>query len=112
MTRREPKVTPFQQRVYDVTRRIPRGKVSTYKLVAKAVGCHSSRAVGQALRRNPFAPVVPCHRVIRSDLTIGGFGGKTSGKNIRRKIAILKREGVRFDGDRLADPDRVYTFGR
>ena len=110
MTRRGPKVTPFQQRAYDATRKIPRGKVSTYKLIAKAIGCKSSRAVGQALRRNPFAPVVPCHRVIRSDLTIGGFGGKTAGPNIRRKIALLKNEGVRFEGDRLAESDRVYTF--
>ena len=112
MTRRSTHVTPFQKKVYDSTRTIPRGKVSTYKLIAKAIGCNSSRAVGQALRRNPFAPVVPCHRVIRGNLTIGGFGGKTSGRNIRRKKTMLKAEGVHFVAGRLADPDRVYTFTR
>ena len=112
MVRGAGEVTAFQKRVYDATRQIPRGRVSTYKLIAETVGCASSRAVGQALRRNPFAPVVPCHRVIRTDLTIGGFGGKTSGLNIRRKIAMLEKEGVHFQGDRLTDPNRVYVFGR
>lgn len=110
MSTPQPNLTHFQQRVYDATRRIPRGKVSTYKLVAEAIGCRSPRAVGQALRRNPFAPVVPCHRVIRSDLTIGGFGGKTTGRLLRRKIAMLAKEGVTFIDDRLDDPNRLYHF--
>lgn len=105
-------VTAFQKRVYDAARRIPRGRVTTYGLLAEAVGCASSRAVGGALKRNPFAPAVPCHRVIRSDLTIGGFGGKTTGATIRRKIAILVKEGVRFRKGHLADAKKLYTFGK
>ena len=62
-------VTPFRQRVYDALCRVPRGRVTTYKLLGEAIGCASSRAIGQALRNNPFAPEVPCHRVIRTDLT-------------------------------------------
>ena len=67
-------------------------------------------AVGQALRRNPFAPEVPCHRVIASDLTIGGFGGHRQGNAIARKLRMLAAEGVRFRNGRLADPGRVFYF--
>lgn len=95
------KVTPFQQRVYDEVTRIPRGRVATYKDVAARIGCGSPRAVGQALKRNPFAPRVPCHRVIASDMTIGGFQGETHGIAIRRKLRMLEGEGVRFVNGRL-----------
>jgi O-6-methylguanine DNA methyltransferase len=112
MSSRKRDVTDFQKKVYDATSRIPKGRVSTYALVAKAIRCGSARAVGQALRRNPFAPEVPCHRVIASDLSIGGFGGQTSGPRIRKKLGLLKREGVRFENGRLAEPARVYRFER
>jgi len=112
MSTTRPHVTPFQKRVYDATKRIPKGKVSTYGHIAHAIGCASPRAVGQALRRNPFAPAVPCHRVIPGDLTIGGFGGKTAGANIRKKLKLLAREGVLFKNRRLVDADRLHTFGR
>ncbi len=104
------KVTQFQQKVYDAISEIPKGKISTYKLVADYIGCRSAQAVGQALKRNPFAPEVPCHRVISSDLTIGGFGGKVSGIKIRNKIKLLKSEGVKFKGGRIIDCDKVYKF--
>jgi methylated-DNA-[protein]-cysteine S-methyltransferase len=105
---REP--TAFERKVYDATRRIPRGKVSTYGLIGRSIGCASSQAVGQALRRNPFAPKVPCHRVIASSLTIGGFAGERGGAEIRRKLRMLGEEGVRFVDGRLADPARVHRF--
>ena len=75
-----------------------------------SIGCGSSRAVGQALRVNPFSPEVPCHRVIRSDFTIGGFSGQLDGPQIERKKAMLKEEGVRFEGNRLMNPEDVHTF--
>jgi methylated-DNA-[protein]-cysteine S-methyltransferase len=104
-------VTPFQGRVYDALQRVPRGRVTTYALLAAAAGCGSARAVGQALRRNPFAPRVPCHRVIASDLTPGGFAGRVAGRQLARKLRLLKAEGVRFGADgRLADPSRVHRF--
>lgn len=59
-------ITPYQSRVYDLLRQIPAGKVSTYAALSRALGS-SPRAVGGALRRNPFAPEVPCHRVIGAD---------------------------------------------
>lgn len=90
--------TQFQNRVYDACSCIPRGKVSTYGVLASALRS-SPRAVGQALKRNPFAPKVPCHRVITSSLELGGFGGSwgIDTKKVQRKKAILGSEGVAFD---------------
>ena len=103
--------TPFQMRVYDALREVPRGYVTTYGLLARRIGCGSARAVGGALRRNPFAPEVPCHRVIASGGTVGGFQGRRAGPAIRRKLDLLRGEGVCFDETgRLADPARLYRF--
>lgn len=88
-----PVVTDFQNRVYSMTSKVPRGKVTSYRAIAKKLRS-SPRAVGQALRVNPYAPKVPCHRVISSDGSIGGFKGKTSGKAIDEKITMLRKEGV------------------
>lgn len=66
--------TPFEQRLYAACKAIPRGKVATYGQLAALLNS-APRAVGQALRRNPFAPIVPCHRVITSSLELGGFSG-------------------------------------
>ena len=96
------RVTPFQRRVYDETRRIPRGTVITYGELARRIGCGSAQAVGQALRRNPFAPEVPCHRVVAADGSLHGFSGERSGAALGRKRALLESEGVTFDGDRVA----------
>lgn len=94
--------TPFQQRVYDACREIPRGRVTTYGDLARHIDCGSARAVGQALRNNPFAPEVPCHRVVKTDRALGGFSGHKHGPEVDRKRRLLLREGVRFDS-----PDRV-----
>lgn len=96
------RVTPFQRRVYDETRRIPRGTVITYGELARRIGCGSAQAVGQALRRNPFAPEVPCHRVVAADGSLHGFYGERSSTALGRKRALLESEGVTFDGDRVA----------
>jgi methylated-DNA-[protein]-cysteine S-methyltransferase len=90
--KREP--TEFERRVYEFISRVPRGRVTTYAAVGRGVGCGSAQAIGQALRRNPFAPRVPCHRVVRSDLGLGGYSGKTGGAELRRKIELLVSEGV------------------
>jgi methylated-DNA-[protein]-cysteine S-methyltransferase len=105
-------ITPFQRKVYRAAMRIPRGKVTTYAALARAIGCRSARAVGQALRRNPFAPAVPCHRVITSRLTLGGFAGQRQGPNITRKRHLLAAEGVKFRPDeRLDNPQQVIELG-
>eukprot|EP00339_Tiarina_fusa_P029351 CAMPEP_0117026380 /NCGR_PEP_ID=MMETSP0472-20121206/19404_1 /TAXON_ID=693140 ORGANISM="Tiarina fusus, Strain LIS" /NCGR_SAMPLE_ID=MMETSP0472 /ASSEMBLY_ACC=CAM_ASM_000603 /LENGTH=136 /DNA_ID=CAMNT_0004733379 /DNA_START=101 /DNA_END=511 /DNA_ORIENTATION=- len=91
-------ITPFRAKVFDALLEVPAGKVTTYKLLAERIDCKSSQAIGQALRHNPFAPEVPCHRVVKSDLTIGGFGGFVKGATIDKKIRLLDDEGVRFVG--------------
>ena len=92
--------TPFQKRVYQILKKVPRGKVTTYGALARKLRS-SPRAVGQALRKNPFAPQVPCHRVIRSDGSIGGFGGEIKGKKIEEKIRMLRKEGVIIKHNRI-----------
>ena len=82
----------FAEKVYAVCKRIPRGKVSTYRDIAHALGTRAYRAVGQALRCNPYAPSVPCHRVVASDGSLGGFGGEM---NSAKKIRLLRKEGVK-----------------
>jgi len=102
--------TAFQRRVYEAAKKIPRGRVTTYKMIARRIKCRSCRAIGQALRRNPFAPIVPCHRVIASDLTPGGFHGHQTGQAVRNKLKLLGREGVSFHKGKLANPDLIYRF--
>jgi methylated-DNA-[protein]-cysteine S-methyltransferase len=102
----------FQKRVLTLLTKIPKGKVTTYGEIARALGdVHLSRAVGNAVRDNPFAPEVPCHRVIRSNGEIGGFGGELSGKNIDQKIRLLKEEGVYVDGTRSVDLQKYLVRG-
>ncbi len=101
------KVTAFQRAVYAAVRLIPRGRVTTYGKLVSVIGRGSARSVGQALRRNPFAPEVPCHRVIRGDLTPGGFAGQTEGPNLSRKLRLLEQEGVTFRDGKLEDPGRL-----
>jgi methylated-DNA-[protein]-cysteine S-methyltransferase len=86
-------VTEFQKKVYEIVKKVPKGKVTTYKAIALKLKT-SPRAVGQALKRNPFAPMVPCHRVIKSNGEIGGYNGN-SPKKIKKKIEMLKREGYK-----------------
>lgn len=93
-------LTDFEKLVYEKVKQIPKGKISTYKLVAEAIGKPKAcRAVGTALKNNPFAPIVPCHRVLPSDYTIGGFFGDTNknSDNVKKKIKLLESEGIKFD---------------
>lgn len=101
-------VSAFARRVYEAVRRIPEGRVSTYARIARAVECRSPRAVGAALRANPFAPRVPCHRVIASDLSVGGYRGSVSGPALREKLRRLAREGVAFRGGKLVRPECLW----
>lgn len=88
------RITEFQRKVYLALLDVPRGTTITYGELGKRIGCRSAQAIGQALRHNPFAPDVPCHRVIRSDGTIGGFHGMRDGEQIAKKLRLLREEGV------------------
>jgi methylated-DNA-[protein]-cysteine S-methyltransferase len=94
----------FSEKIYSLLKKVPKGKVTTYKDLAHALGTGAYRGVGQALRRNPYAPHVPCHRVVASNGTIGGFGGERDGTLILKKIAMLKKEGV------LVKENKVVNF--
>lgn len=85
-------ITEFQRRVYLALLDVPRGTTISYKALGEKIGCCSARAIGQALKRNPFAPDVPCHRVIAADGSIGGFHGQRSGEMIERKRRLLQEE--------------------
>jgi len=91
----------FYRRVWLECAKIPLGEIRTYKEIAISIGNpRASRAVANALAKNPFAPVIPCHRVIRSDGKIGGYSGEGG---IRKKIFLLKKEGIKIIRGRVAD---------
>jgi len=101
-------VTEFQKKVYSLCRKVPKGRVTTYGRIAKAVGKTGllSRAVGSALNKNPFAPEVPCHRVVKSDGSIGGFASGSE-----KKIDLLRKEGICIKNNKIIDfKKRLYRF--
>ena len=85
-------ITPFQRRVYIELLNVPAGTTITYGELARRIGCRSAQAVGQALKRNPFAPDVPCHRVVAANGTIGGYFGQCSGEMVERKRKLIEEE--------------------
>ncbi len=89
----------FQIKVYRTVCTIPWGQTRSYKWVAQRLGrSGSSRAVGQALKRNPYPLIVPCHRVIRADGSIGGF---SEGKRLKKRLLELeKADKIRKDKGR------------
>ena len=88
------KGTKFQLKVWKYLKTIPKGKVKTYKQVAIGINRpKAARAVANACAKNPYAPKVPCHRVIRSDGCLGGYSGKGG---IRQKLRLLRSEKVRI----------------
>ena len=88
------KGTKFQLKVWNYLKYIPKGKVKTYKQVAIAIKRpNSARAVANACGKNPYAPKIPCHRVIRSD---GGLGGYSGRGGIKKKLELLRLEKVKI----------------
>ena len=95
-------VPAFHQRVYALARRMAPGETMTYGEMARRLGePGAARAVGQALGHNPFAPVVPCHRILAAS---GGAGGFSAAGGIRTKLHLLEIEGAQFGGPGLFDP--------
>ncbi len=89
--------TEFEKKVLVATFKIPKGKISTYKRIAEKIGSpRAYRAVATALKKNPLHPIVPCHRVIRSD---GRFGGEKKRAENRRKLVI--KEGIPIENGRI-----------
>lgn len=92
----------FSQKVLALTARIPRGKVATYSGLAAQLGCGAPRAVGNALNQNPYAPQVPCHRVVGGDGSLTGFA---LGLPTKRKMLLA--EGVKFNGEKVATQSMI-----
>lgn len=82
-------IKSFNERCYEVLRTVPKGRVVTYKQIADKLGTKAYRAVGNAMNKNPYAPVVACHRVINSNGSIGGFQS-----GVKKKIKMLSKEGI------------------
>ena len=99
-------MTPFKEKVWRACARIPRGRVSTYKEIARAIGKpRAARAVGNTLNKNR-SKRVPCHRVVLSSGKLGGFAAGT-----RKKKKLLEREGIRFRGSKIKNFGKLlYKF--
>lgn len=98
----------FHERCYAALRRVPAGKVTTYADLARHLGSKGYRAVGNAMNRNPYAPEVPCHRVVRSGGEIGGFA-----RGSRAKIKMLRDEGIEIEGGRVCNLEKHrFNFSR
>ena len=89
--------TEFERKVLVATFKIPKGKISTYKRIAEKVGRpRAHRAVATALKKNPLHPIVPCHRVVRSD---GRFGGEE--KRVKTRRELVEKEGIPIENGRI-----------
>ncbi len=89
----------FREKVYEITREIPKGKVATYGQIAKIVGKpKAARAIGAFMRINPDAPHTPCHRVVSSNGALTGYSGVGG---VKQKREMLIKEGVNFNGEKV-----------
>ncbi len=96
----------FNGKVWALCSRVPKGKVTTYKEIAKALKTKAYRAVGNALHANPYAPRVPCHRVVNNDGRLGGYGG-----GVRKKTALLRKEGIKVKNSKVEDfEEALFRF--
>jgi len=97
--------TPLQHAVWQALEQIPSGRVTTYGAIAGFLQTEAVRAVGTAVGKNPNAPKVPCHRVVRADGRIGHYSG---GEGIPTKIALLAQEGVTVREGKVVDFEKVF----
>ncbi len=95
----------FNEKCYQILRKVPAGKVVTYKQIAQRLNSNAHRAVGNAMNRNPYAPEVPCHRVINSNGNLGGFAS-----GIKNKIKMLRKEGIKIKKNRIDLKKYQYNF--
>ncbi len=99
----------FRERVYEITRQIPKGKVATYGQIALLAGIPgAARAVGMCMSTNPQIPQTPCHRVVASDGKLTGYSAK---EGLKTKKEMLLDEGVRFAGDRVDLSTSLWQTG-
>ena len=95
-------VTEFKNKIYELCKKVPKGRVTTYKEIGDRIGIKGYRAVGMALNKNPFAPKVPCHRIVGSDGNLVGFAS-----GLRKKAQLLRKEGIEVKNNKIADFEKV-----
>ena len=96
----------FSEKCYELLKKVPRGKITTYKILAEKLKTKAYLAVGNTMNKNPFAPQVPCHRVVKSDGKVGGFA-----LGIKNKIKMLEKEGITIKNNKIENFDEVvYKF--
>lgn len=100
-------MSTLARRTYDLLQTVPTGRVTTYKALAEALGTKAYRAIGQFMRHNPDAPAIPCHRVVSSNGSIGGFMGKRNGAAVAQKLKLLAKEGVTVQDNRIVNFKQV-----
>ncbi len=90
---------------------VPKKKVTTYKDLALALNTKAYQAIGQVMRNNPYAPIIPCHLVVKIDGSLGGFMGKTTGKPILKKKRLLQEQGIPVEKGKIKNfEEKHYTF--
>ncbi len=96
----------FNEKVWKLCSKIPKGKVSTYGEIARALNSKAYRAVGNSLNKNPYAPKVPCHRVVGFDSKLVGFA-----HGLKAKKKLLEKEGIKIKNNKVLDfKKRLYKF--
>tara|TARA_Y100000389_G_scaffold192187_1_gene219372 strand:- start:44 stop:349 length:306 start_codon:yes stop_codon:yes gene_type:complete len=96
----------FNKRCYQKLVLIPKGMISTYAEIAKSLDSNAYRAVGNAMAKNPHPVAVPCHRIIKSDGTLGGYA-----LGISKKIQLLKKEGIKIKNNKVVDfESKLFRF--
>lgn len=92
----------FNQKIWNLTKKIPKGRVTTYKILAEALGTKAYRAVGNAMNKNPYAPIVPCHRVVDSKGHLHGYA-----HGLKKKAELLRKEGIKIKSNKIVDFEKV-----
>jgi methylated-DNA-[protein]-cysteine S-methyltransferase len=92
----------FSEKVLELTKKIPSGRITTYKIIAEKLNTKAYRAVGTALHKNKRPIVIPCHRIVNSNGFIGGYGG-----GVRKKIRLLEKEGIKIKNKKIKNFEKV-----
>jgi methylated-DNA-[protein]-cysteine S-methyltransferase len=100
----------FNEKIYELCKKIPKGKVSTYKLIGDKLNSKAYRAIGQALKHNKHPNEIPCFKIIKNNGQIGGYSGNNP-KNISKKIKLLNKEGIKVKNNKIINFKKVlYKF--
>lgn len=99
----------FSEKCYALLKRVPKGKVTTYKSLGQALNTKAYRAVGNAMKKNKNPNTIPCFKIINSDGSLGGYMGPDP-KNLKKKIKLLKAEGVEIKNNKIDLDKYLYKF--